>query len=84
MNKEWASHLDFAPKACARSEVFSVNGGVSGGWHGSSTAGWCGYLLLVLTNRFPTTANNDKLRQSLSFFGKEWRKIAGLTEIAIE
>ena len=23
-------------------------------------------------------------RQSLSFFGKEWRKIAGLTEIAIE
>jgi hypothetical protein len=57
---------------------------VSGEWHRSPTARWCGYLLLVLTNRFPTTANNDKLRQSLSFFGKEWRKIAGLTEIAIE
>jgi hypothetical protein len=40
--------------------------------------------LFVITNRFPSTANNGKLRQSLSFFGEERRKIAGLTEIAIE
>jgi hypothetical protein len=41
-------------------------------------------LTPIGADRFPTTANNGKLRQSLSFFGKEWRKIAGLTEIAIE
>ena len=55
--------------------------------------GWMRALLICtwmssrcdfLTDPFPTTANNGKLRQSLSFFGKERRKIAGLTEIAIE
>jgi hypothetical protein len=35
-----------------------------------------------MTYLFRPMADKDKLRQSLSFFGKQGQKLAGLTEIA--